>query len=381
MLNLMPAFTEEQSMLRDSVARFARERGGLDNRRQSSAEPHGFSAEGWQQFAENGWLAAIFPEALGGIGGGAEEMAIIMEVIGRGLLTEPYLASVVLGGKLVERLGSPAQANALLAPMIDGRTRLALAFVEPRSGYDLFRIDTTLKRSGSKRVLDGVKIAVLNGDTADTLLVTARTEEGPVVVIVPRDAAGVRIDGCATVDGLRGANIALSSVHIPDSHILGDPTRAIDALEYTIDLATAAVCAEAVGAMSELLTITTEYLKTRRQFGRALSDNQALQHRAVDMYVALHETRVLVVDAIRGFDERLVGDRKAAVSAAKAHTGAAARLIGQEAVQLHGAIGTTEDCIVGHYFKRLTAIDLLFGNRTWQLRRFSKARLQQGPGR
>jgi alkylation response protein AidB-like acyl-CoA dehydrogenase len=133
--------------------------------------------------------------------------------------------------------------------------------------------------------------------------------------------------------------------------------------------------------MSELLTITTEYLKTRRQFGRALSDNQALQHRVVDMHIALHETRVLVVDVIRGFDDRLVGDRKAAVSAVKAHTGAAARLIGQEAVQLHGAIGTTEDCIVGHYFKRLTAIDLLFGNRTWQLRQFSKARLQQGPGR
>lgn len=361
-------------MLRESVARFAREHGGLEQRRRSSATDLGFVPRNWQQFASQGWLGAIFGEEAGGFGGGLAEMAIIMEEIGRRLLTEPYLGCVVLGGTIVDKLGSPEQKQRLLEPMIGGKLRLALAFAEASAGYELNRCNTVLRKSGAGYVLEGTKIATLNGDSADTFLVTACTESGSNVdtmAIVRKDAKGLSIRGYPTIDGLRGANLEFASVAIAPEDILGSGVGTLDALQATIDVATVGVCAEAVGAMSELLQTTADYLKTRKQFGKPLSTNQALQHRLVDMYIVLEETRALLSDAVNTYDPNRPRRFQAATSAVKSHVGVAARLIGQEAVQLHGAIGTTEDLIVGHYFKRLTVIDLLFGNRDWHLRRLA----------
>ena len=364
--------SDEQRMLRDSVARFAREHGGVEQRRRSSTTDLGFASGNWQQFASQGWLGAIFAEEAGGFGGGLAEMAIIMEEIGRGLLTEPYLGCVVLGGTLVDRLGSLEQKQRLLEPMIGGELRLALAFAEASAGYDLSRCKTVLRKSEAGYVLEGAKIATLNGDSADTFLVTARTETGSdVVVVVRKDADGLSVRGYPTVDGLRGANLEFASVAIAPEDILGSGVGILETLQATIDAATVGVCAEAIGAMSELLQTTVDYLKTRKQFGKPLSTNQALQHRLVDMYIVLEEARVLLSDAVNTYDPDRPRPFQAAASAVKSHVGVAARLIGQEAVQLHGAIGTTEEFIVGHYFKRLTVIDLLFGNRDWHLRRLA----------
>jgi alkylation response protein AidB-like acyl-CoA dehydrogenase len=361
-------------MLRDSVARFARKHGGVEQRRRSSTMDLGFVPGNWQQFASQGWLGAIFGVEAGGFGGGLAEMTIIMEEIGRGLLTEPYLGCVVLGGTIVDKLGSPQQKQRLLEPMIGGELRLALAFAEASTGYDLNRCKTVLRKSEAGYVLEGTKIATLNGDSADTFLVTARTEAGldvDTIAIVRKDAEGLSIRGYPTVDGLRGANLEFASVAIAPEDILGSGVGTLDALQATIDAATVGVCAEAIGAMSELLQTTADYLKTRKQFGKPLSTNQALQHRLVDMYIVLEEARALLSDAVNTYDPDRPRPFQAATSAVKSHVGVAARLIGQEAVQLHGAIGTTEELIVGHYFKRLTVIDLLFGNRDWHLRRLA----------
>lgn len=369
----------EKQMLRESLERFAREKGGMERRLQWSSSELGFDPSSWRQFAENGWLGAMFAEQYGGFGGGAAAMAIIMESIGYGLLLEPYLACVVLGGGMIERIGTEHQKQQLLGKMIDGEIRLALAFAEPRSGYDLGNCKTLLSKSGEGYVLNGQKIAVVNGDSVDTFLVTARIARGSVdrnrlvIAVVPRAANGVTVSGYATVDGLRGCNLGLSGVRVDVNDVLGDSTVSIDsleALENTIDSATTAVCAEALGAMSALLAVTVDYLKTRKQFGRPLADNQALQHRVVDMYIALEESRVLVADAVRALEGASPAECRSAVSAAKVQVGSACRLLGQEAVQLHGAIGTTAEYVAGSYFKRLTVIGSLFGNRSWHLRRF-----------
>ena len=368
--------TVEQNMLSESAARFAREFGGVERRLKRLAAGGGCSdGTHWQQFADNGWLGAVFPEAVGGFDGGAQEMAIIMEAIGHGLLLEPFLSCVVLGGGIVERLGTEQQKQALLTPMITGTMHLALAFVEGGGGHDLSRIGTRLNVVEQGYLLEGRKIAVFDGDRADVILTTARLTDNNadriVVAAVPKTAPGVKIQGYATIDGLRGSNVMFSGVPLRPEGLLGDGIAASDALHETMDTAAVAVGAEAVGAMSALLAVTIEYLKTRKQFGRALSDNQALQHRVVDMYIAIEESKVLVADAVRALSQHDASDRQRAVSAAKAHIGTAARLVGQEAVQLHGAIGTTDEYIVGHYFRRLTAICQIFGNRDWHLRRIS----------
>jgi alkylation response protein AidB-like acyl-CoA dehydrogenase len=367
----------EQKLMRESVERFFRENYTFDRRKAVLQSPCGFDPAIWQHFADFGWLAAPFSEDDGGIGGGVTEAAIVMEGIGRNLALEPYLPSVVLAGGLLAALGTTAQKSDYLQRLVDGSLMMALAFVEPQSRYDLADCLTTARLHGDGFVLDGRKSVVLGGADAGAFIVVARSQGGPrhahgiSLFIVPRDTTGVSTTPYPTIDGLRACELTLDGVHVAAASLLGPLHESIAPLERAIDTGIAAIASEAVGAMSALFDLTLDYLKTREQFGRPLGANQALQHRMVDMHIALEETRALAGYGIRSLANSDCKARKKALSALKIQTGRAARLIGQEGVQLHGAMGVTDECPVSHYFKRLTMIDVAFGNVSWHEQRFA----------
>jgi alkylation response protein AidB-like acyl-CoA dehydrogenase len=363
--------------MRESVERFFRDSYSFDKRSARLKSTPGFDPAIWQQFADFGWLAAPFSEDDGGIGGGAAEAAIVMEGIGRNLALEPYLPSVVLAGGLVATLGTSEQKNGYLPQLMDGSLRLALAFAEPQSRYNLADCVTTARAQDNGFVLNGRKSVVLGGAAADAFVVVARARgeqrqaDGISLFLVPRDACGLSIKAYPTMDGLRACELELDNVQVGASSVLGALHESFAPLERAIDNGIAAIAAEAVGAMSALFDMTLDYLKTREQFGRPLAANQALQHRMVDMYIALEESKTLVAYGIRSLDNSDGSARKRALSAVKIQIGRAARLIGQEAVQLHGAMGVTDECPVSHYFKRLTMIDVTFANVSWHEQRFA----------
>ena len=329
------------------------------------AEPDGWSRAVWQQYAELGLLGLPFAEAHGGFGGGAVETMIVMETFGRGLVLEPYFATVILGGGLLRRAASPAQQQALLPQVVQGKLKLAFAHVERHSRYDLADVATTAKQDGAMWVLDGAKSVVLHGDCADRLLVTARTSgnrrdrNGIGLFLVDPSAAGVTRRGYPTQDGLRAAEVTLSGVRVPQDDAI---PNALPAIEHVVDEAIAALCAEAVGCMQAMHETTLEYLKTRQQFGRPIGQFQVLQHRSVDMLVALEQARSMAMFAAVMAAEEDPTERRRAIAAAKVQIGRSGRHIGQEAIQLHGGIGMTMEYKVGHYFKRMTMIDKLFGD-------------------
>jgi pimeloyl-CoA dehydrogenase small subunit len=357
--------TDDQRLLKDSVERLIADRYGFEARRKLRAEKEGWSRAMWAQFAELGLLGLPFAEAHGGFGGGAAEVAIVMEAFGAGLVVEPFLASVILGGGLVQRLGSAAQQDAILPQVAAGRLVLAFAQVERASRYNLADVRTTATRGGDGWVLNGEKSVVIHGDSADKLLVTARVSGGRFdragigLFLVDAASAGVARKGYATQDGLRAAEIGLANAAgVP----LGDPEGALDGVEQVVDQAIAAVCAEAVGLMQCMHDITVEYLKTRQQFGRPIGSFQVLQHRSVDMLVALEQARSMAMFATMMAGEPDATTRRRAISAAKVQIGRSGRHIGQEAVQLHGGIAMTMEYKVGHYFKRMTMLEQLFGD-------------------
>jgi pimeloyl-CoA dehydrogenase small subunit len=362
--------TEDQRLLKDSVDRLIADRYGFEQRNGYMREPDGWSAGVWRQFAELGLLGLPFAEADGGYGGGPVETAIVMEAFGRGLVVEPYLASVVLGGGLLSRAGSAALRAALLPDVASGDLKLAFAHLERHSRYELAAVTTTAAPDGDGWRLDGDKGVVLHGDVADKLIVTARVSGGPRdrdgvgLFLVDATAAGVTRRGYPTQDGMRAAEIGLVGAR---AEVLGDPAEGLAIAERVRDEAIAAICAEAVGAMAQAVDMTVDYLKTRQQFGRAIGEFQVLQHRAVDMYVALEQARSMAMFAslMAGSDDPV--ERGRAISAAKVQIGRSAKAIGQEAVQLHGGIGVTMDYKVGHYFKRLTMIELMFGDSEYHL--------------
>ena len=365
-------YTQEQQLLRDSVARFVREQYAFDARRGIVASARGFSSQHWKLFADLGWLALPVAEDDGGLGAGLTELAILFEQFGKGLVVEPYLASIVLGAGLVAELGNPAQREAMLPAIMAGDMQLALAFAEPASRYGLARIATTAGRRGEGWSLSGHKCVALNAPNADAILVSARAADGGIGVFrVAPDSAGLALHGYATIDGSRAADVTLDAVQLPADALLGTTAAGPGALARVIDRATLCVCAEAVGAMDALLWKTVEYTKTRRQFGVAIASFQALQHRMAEMFIELEQSRSILMMALMAAE---AGEALARpVSAAKARIGRAARRIGQEAIQLHGGIGVTDELDVGHYFKRLTAIEALFGNTDFHLRRFGES--------
>jgi pimeloyl-CoA dehydrogenase small subunit len=360
--------TDEQRLLKDSVDRLIADHYQFEQRKKYLAEPDGWSRDAWKQYAELGLLGLPFAEQHGGFGGGAVETMIVMEAFGRGLVLEPFFATVILGGGLLRRAGSPAQQQALIPELAQGKLKLAFAHVERQSRYVMADVATSARKDGAHWVLDGAKSIVLHGDCADRLLVTARVSgerrdrAGIGLFLVDPSAAGVRRRGYPTQDGLRAAEVTLSGVRVPAADMLGDVGAALPAIEHVVDEAIAALCAEAVGTMQVMHETTLEYLKTRQQFGRPIGQFQVLQHRSVDMLVALEQARSMAMFAAVMAGEEDAVERRRSMAAAKVQIGRSGKHIGQEAIQLHGGIGMTMEYKVGHYFKRMTMIDMLFGD-------------------
>jgi len=362
------AFSDEQRLLKDSVGRLLADRYGFEARQRFMKEPAGWSRDLWRSYAALGLLGLPFEEQHGGVGGSPVETMIVMEAFGRALALEPFLATVVLGGGLL-RLGAAAAMQAALMPRIAaGELMLAFAHAERQSRYDLADVATTARRDGASYVLDGAKSLVIHGDCADKLIVSARLagerrdRDGIGLFAVDADAAGVSRRSYPTVDGLRAAEVALSGVRVEADGVIGEPGKAFPLIAKVVDGAIAALAAEAVGAMAAMHEITVEYLKTRKQFGVPIGNFQVLQHRAAEMLIALEQARSMALYATMMADEPDATERRKAIAAAKVQIGRSGRFVGQQAIQLHGGIGMTMEYKVGHYFKRLTTIDTMFGD-------------------
>jgi len=364
-------------MLRQSIAKFIADQYSFATRRQIINSEPGYSEPIWQKFAELGWLMVPFAHTEGGLGGSAVDVIALLEEFGKGLVIEPYIASLILAGRVLVALGSAQQKNTILPGLMAGELQLALACNEKHSRYDLANVQTTATKTVKGYTLSGYKTVVLNGGRADWLVVVARTcgdqhsTEGISLFLVAADSQGIERKEYRTVDGYRAADIYLNAVEVTQENLLGPVDEGFIALQNTIDFATLAVSAEALGAMEILLNKTVEYSKTRRQFGVAIGSFQALQHRMADMYIEYEQAKSAVLLAAMKSDGAGAVDAKM-VSAAKSRVGRAARLIGQEAIQIHGGIGVTDELDVSHYFKRLTTIQYLFGSTDWHTARFAR---------
>jgi alkylation response protein AidB-like acyl-CoA dehydrogenase len=372
--------TEEQALLRDSVERFVEKEYPFDRRRELAAGEEGFSRAVWARFAEFGWLAAPLPEDHGGLGGSAVEVAILMEAFGRGLVLEPYLSTVILGGGLLGLAGSEAQKATLLPAVAEGRLLLAFAQAEPQGRYNPADVETRAERRRGGYLLSGRKSVVFHAATADTLIVSARTAgasrdpAGIGLFLVDREAEGLSLRAYPTVDGLRAAELELDGVAVDGGAVVGEAEGALPLIVQVLDQAVIAVCAEAVGVMDAMVAATRTHLETREQFGVPIGSFQVLQHRVVDMFMAHELSRALVYRAAAAVAEEDAAGRAAAASAAKVQVGKAGRMIGQSAIQLHGGMGMTEELALGHHFKRLSMIATLFGDADHHLRRFAAPR-------
>lgn len=370
------SFSDEQTLLQDSIERFIQNDYPFAARQKVIKQDPGFNPALWAQFAELGWLGVPFSEADGGFGGSAVDTMIVMEQFGKGLVVEPFLATVVLAGGALKAAGNQAQKDTYLAGIIDGSTQAALAFVEPQARYNLADLTTTAQPSGDGWVLNGYKAVVLNGPAADFFVVSARTSgdqrdrDGVSLFIVAADSEGLSRRDYPTVDAFRAAEVSFDNVQLGRDALLGAAGDGIAALEQVIDEGILAVGAEAVGAMEVLYKDTVEYCKTREQFGQPIGKFQVLQHRMVDMFMEHEQSKSLLYMAAMRMDEGYGDQARKAASALKVQVGKSGRFVGQGAVQLHGGMGMTDELNVGHYFKRLTTIDTLFGNVDFHLKRF-----------
>jgi pimeloyl-CoA dehydrogenase small subunit len=371
--------SEEQQLFRDAVAKFVQNEYAFDARKKIVASAQGWSAEVWAKLAEMGVLGVPFAEADGGLGGSSVDLMVVMHELGRGIVVEPYVATVVLGGGAITAAGSTAQRQTLLPGVVAGERQLALAYGEPGSRHDLHDVQTTARRDGSGYVLSGKKVAVLNGATADTLVVSARTAgaqrdaKGVTLFLVERGAKGVSLTDYRTIDGLRAADLVLDGVRIDVDAVLGAVDGGLAPLERAVDLGAAALCAEAVGVIEQLNALTLDYLRTRQQFGQPIGRFQALQHRAVDMLVHAEQVKSIACLAASAAQSTDARERVRAVSAAKSLVGRSGRAVAKEATQLHGGMGVTLDLPAAHYAKRLTMIDFWLGDSDWHTERFAAA--------
>jgi alkylation response protein AidB-like acyl-CoA dehydrogenase len=372
------SLNEIQTMLADSVGKFIDNEYDFDTRQEYAASDKGYSEEVWSMFAELGWTAVPFAEEDGGFGGGPVDVMVLMQSLARGLIVEPYLANVVLAGGILSRVASPAQKEKWLQPIIGGELQATLAFNEPQARYELACVQTSAVKNGDDWVLNGVKSMVPNGGTADMLIVPARTSqgesepEGITLFAVDAGSDGLSINDFATVDGLHAAEITLGDVNVTAEAVLGDVDCGFAALDATIDDAILAVCAEAVGIMHVLKDKTVEYSKNRKQFGVPIGSFQALQHRMVDMLTACEQAQSLLVWSV--MTRATEGDDcKRAISSIKYMIGTEGRKLAEEAVQIHGGMGVTWELDVAHYFKRLTAICLSYGNADWHLDKLAES--------
>jgi pimeloyl-CoA dehydrogenase small subunit len=375
--------TDEQRLLSASVDRLLADTYTFEKRKGYLAEPEGWSRALWSQYGELGLLGLPFAEEHGGFGGGGIETMLVMQAFGRVLALEPYLASVVLSGTALRLAGNKAQQSALLPQIAEGKLVVAFAHGERQARYDLSDVLTNAKPKGGGWVLDGAKSVVVHGDIADRLIVSARTTgdrddpAGIALFLVDTNANGVARRAYRLRDGMGAAEIALAGVEVGGDALLCDAGAAFPVIERVVEAGIAATAAEAVGAMETMQAMTLEYLKTRQQFGRPIGDNQALQHRATEMFVALEQGRSMAILAAMMVDEPdsgMVGaaERARNIAMVKVGVGQAARFVSQNAVQLHGGIGMTEEYAVGHYFRRVMVIEHSFGDTAHHLSRLAE---------
>jgi alkylation response protein AidB-like acyl-CoA dehydrogenase len=363
--------SQEQEMLRDSVKRFVREHYGFEARRTLACSAQGLSREHWRTYAELGWLAMALPEEAGGLGFSFIEVALLMEEFGRGLVLEPYVSTAVVAARIIERSPASALREKALAALIGGERMLAIAHAEPGSRDDLARAQTRAQSRDGSFVLDGIKSMVIDGASAQQFLVTATVagEPGYSLFLVDRESPGLAVEPYDLIDGSRACDLRLSRVTVNAAQRLAAAQEAGERVEEAIDRGTVARIAEAIGAMESVMQITSQYLKTRVQFGQPLGKFQALQHRMSEMFVETQESRSSLYRAIAHLDGEARA-RRAAVSAAKVAVAASARFVGAQGIQLHGGIGMTEEYSIGHYFKKLVAFEKIWGDSDWHLSRF-----------
>lgn len=369
--------SEEQAMIKDSVARFVTDDYSFDKRKKNVAMEAGFNPANWQTFAELGWLSIPFPEALGGFGGSVVDTMVIMEEFGKGLVAEPYVATVLLFGGLLAHSGEGELQQQLIAKIIDGSLQGSFAYLERQSRFELSDVKSSAVPKGENYLLNGEKTVVFNGSAAEKIIISARTsggqydENGISLFIIDADTDGLSRTDYRLMDGQRVANITLKNVAVSKSQLIGELHQGFSLIQSVVAETTRAICAEAVGIMQKLTETTVEYSKTREQFGTAIGKFQALQHRMVDMFIAGEQTRSLLYRAVCSANANS-DDSEKDLLALKVMVGRAGTLIGGEAIQLHGGMGMTDELDVGHYVKRLMMINTTFGDADYNQARFSK---------
>lgn len=370
------SYTTEQRALKESAERFLKDRYPFDVRRRIEASSEGYSPELWRAFADLGWLGLPFPALHGGLDGSAVDIALLTETLGASLVIEPYVSTVVLCGGLIAAVGNAAQRAAIIPEIIAGRSILAFGHNEPQGRHAYGQVSTSAVRAGNEWRLDGRKSIVFDAPMADRLLITARVRADALGVFLVRPGAhGLTITPFPILDGRRAANVVLDGVHVADADRIGGDEDQTPAIEAAIDRATSALAADAIGAMQVLLDKTIAYTKTRVQFGQPLAANQVLKHRMVDMAVRIEEARSIALAAsIRADDASTPAQRGRAASGAKVKIAAAARFVSEQAVQLHGAMGVTDELDIGAYFKRLMVFEASHGTPPWHLARYGTLR-------
>jgi len=369
-------FNEEQSLIQDQVDQFVQKEYDWETRQSLSNSDLGFGDDNWQKFAELGWLGISVSEESGGFGGSSIESMLIMEAFGKGLVVEPFLETVIMSASLIDDHGTKEQKSSILEQAVAGKMHLALAYAEPQSRFNLSDVVTVAKADGDNFILNGYKSVVMNGPSANKVIVSARTsgsqldEDGITLFIVDSDCEGIEKTNYKTVDGRRASDINIENVIVPKENIVGEVNGGFQLLDSAIDKAILAISAEAVGAMEVLYKTTVEYTKTREQFGTAIGKFQVLQHRMVDMFMEYEQCKSLLYMATMKHEEG-ASDAKKAISGLKYQVGKAGKFIGQQAVQLHGGMGVTDELNVGHYFKRLTTVGTIFGNTDYHLKKYS----------
>ena len=367
----------EHSILRDSVERFVRESYPSNKRRNFVDENKGFLRENWQKFSKLGWLGLNLPEEFGGNGGSAIDTMVVAEALGPGLILEPFLETVVMGSKLIQVGYNEKQKSEILSNLVRGRLILTFAFAEPQSRYSLSDVQLSAKPNGDQFVLNGKKAVVRHASSADRIIVSARTagdrrdKRGITLFLIERNSPGLSRRDYKLQDDIPASELVFDNVCLSRTAMIGDLDCALPMIELVVDHGIAMVCAEAVGIMTALYTATLQYVKTREQFGQPIGKFQVIKHRMVDMLMSCEEARSMAYMATLKLGESDPNVRKRAASAAKVSIGKAARFVGQQSIQLHGGMGMTDELNVGHYFKRLTMIDILFGDVDFHLKRYS----------
>ena len=374
--------TEIQTLLQDTANRLVRERYSFEERKKIIAGDGAHSQAVWADFAELGLLGVEIDEDCGGSGGSFADLAVVLEAFGRGLVVEPYLSTVVIGAGLVSAAASGDRRQDILSRVASGALKLALAHGEARARYALEHVETTARRDGADFILDGAKAVVLGADSADMLIVSARTDGGVSdrtgisLFLIDAKAAGVHMRSYRNMDDRGAAEVSFEKVSVPHSALLGPLDGALPLIEAAYDRGAAALCCEGIGAMSAVNAITLDYLKTRSQFGRPIGKFQVLQHRMADMVMAEEQARSMVYLAVDFANEKDAAVRGPFISSAKAQISHSGQIVGRGAIQLHGGIGMTNEYVAGHYLRRLTAIEKMFGDIDYHLGRFAAAQAQ-----